>query len=537
MPTVIDTLIVQLGLDPSQFNKQQRQTLEDFRRGGDQAKKYAGGFEKSGKDLAQTFSSLQNRIVGLLSVFVGGKGAVEFTSFVTRTTAETARMSRVFDTNTETLSAWRGAANVTGGSAEGMTSSIQGLISQFQMFSLTGESSVIPWFRALRVEISDAQGRMRPFGDILLDISDRFSKLRPEKAAAFGKALGFDDGTINLLIKGRVAVAALLEEQKKLGVVTKADAEAGEAALKSWREMEQAATKLGMTLVTALGPSLTGITRQLTEIFSLGGKAGEELDRMEKRRKSRGLKTYEELNKGPEPKGMAATIFGALDFTDTDVWRRLRPSSSITDLRKRHRPTPATSATTNSDIDFLQKLGWSKDDATALAANIQRESAGDHKAVGDGGQAFGLAQWHPDRQENFRKFAGKDIRESTREEQLRFMDHELRTTESRAGDALRRAEGVGYKAAVVSRMYERPKDVEGEAAMRAQIAVSLSKTAQGSVTASGQPAGTSSTKNETNIGTLTVVTQAKDAEAIAKEIPEAIKRQSITAQVNSGPGG
>ncbi len=93
------------------------------------------------------------------------------------------------------------------------------------------------------------------------------------------------------------------------------------------------------------------------------------------------------------------------------------------------------------------------------------------KAVGDGGRAYGIAQWHPDRQANFRRFAGKDIRESTLEEQLSFIHHELtRGSEQIAGAMLRKTSGAGEAAAVVSKFYERPANVEGEMADRGGLA-------------------------------------------------------------------
>jgi hypothetical protein len=127
-----------------------------------------------------------------------------------------------------------------------------------------------------------------------------------------------------------------------------------------------------------------------------------------------------------------------------------------------------------ADIQKLIGMGWTRAQASGIAANIQRESQGDEKAVGDSGRAFGLAQWHPDRQAAFEKWAGKNLRDSNRDEQLAFINHELREGgEKSAGDALSKARDAGQAAAIVSQQYERPKDVAGEAARRAGMAVAL----------------------------------------------------------------
>jgi hypothetical protein len=129
-----------------------------------------------------------------------------------------------------------------------------------------------------------------------------------------------------------------------------------------------------------------------------------------------------------------------------------------------------------ADIQKLIGMGWTRQQAAGIAANIQRESAGNEKAVGDNGRAYGLAQWHPDRQAAFEKWSGKNIRSSNRDEQLAFINHELREGgEQGAGTALAKATDAGRAAAIVSQQYERPADVAGEASRRAAMAVALAQ--------------------------------------------------------------
>lgn len=123
----------------------------------------------------------------------------------------------------------------------------------------------------------------------------------------------------------------------------------------------------------------------------------------------------------------------------------------------------------------LKDLGYNDDHALGILANIKRESSGDPSAVGDSGKAYGLAQWHPDRQKNFEKMMGKSIKGSSIEEQLQFMDWELKNTERGAGRRLEKTESAGEAAAAISRWYERPSDKEGEMAKRARMAEQLAK--------------------------------------------------------------
>jgi len=126
-------------------------------------------------------------------------------------------------------------------------------------------------------------------------------------------------------------------------------------------------------------------------------------------------------------------------------------------------------------MEFFQKLGWTQEQAAGIVANLKHESNMRADAVGDQGQAYGVAQWHPDRQANFAQWAGKDIRQSTLAEQLAFVHHELtQGAEQRAGQLLRASENAQQAGEIVSRYYERPRDADSEALRRGQTAVSMS---------------------------------------------------------------
>lgn len=122
-------------------------------------------------------------------------------------------------------------------------------------------------------------------------------------------------------------------------------------------------------------------------------------------------------------------------------------------------------------LAYFKSKGWTAEQSAGIVANIARESNLNTKAVGDNGQAFGLAQWHADRQAKFKELFGKDIRQSTFAEQLQFIQHELTAgTEQAAGAALRSARSAREAAGVVSRRYERPANSDFEARLRGDMA-------------------------------------------------------------------
>lgn len=107
--------------------------------------------------------------------------------------------------------------------------------------------------------------------------------------------------------------------------------------------------------------------------------------------------------------------------------------------------------------------GYSPQAAAAIVGNFEHESGFNTKAIHDEGTGFGIAGWRdPPGEKNGRRRQLKNYAERNRmnpdslEAQLQFADHELRTTEKRTGNALKRAKTV-EEANVAMMHYERPE--------------------------------------------------------------------------------
>lgn len=152
-------------------------------------------------------------------------------------------------------------------------------------------------------------------------------------------------------------------------------------------------------------------------------------------------------------------------------------------------------------MDFFKAQGWSDAQAAGLVANLAAESNLDPTAKGDWGltgpQARGIGQWHPDRQQEFKKWAGFPIWDDRADfmKQLEFVQHELTDgAEDKAGRLLRATQNASDAGAVVSRYYERPGRDEAvraaEAAKRGQMAVQLNQTTNINVSGGSDPNST-----------------------------------------------
>jgi hypothetical protein len=184
------------------------------------------------------------------------------------------------------------------------------------------------------------------------------------------------------------------------------------------------------------------------------------------------------------------------------------------------RGSAAGNQATAGIVDKFKAMGWTGAQAAGIASNLYAESKFNPNAVGDNGEAFGLGQWHKDRQEAFKKRFGIDIRKSTLDQQLQFVDYELRQGgEQKAGNALAQATNAADAGAVVSRLYERPADAYGEAQYRGDDAAKIDQAVNGKVHVQvdlhNAPPGTKATVKtkgattaSTNIGTSSLMEPA-----------------------------
>lgn len=520
MATVIDSLIVELGLDPKKFTQGQKDALTEYKKTQEEMARRSREIESDTNKTSAAFSRLRNHIIGVGAALLGAAGIKEFVSNVVHTDVEVGRFSKTMNVAVDVLSAWRNVATVTGGTAAGITSTLSNLTNQLQTFTLTGESSAIPYFRALGISIVDSNGKLKSATDLLYEMADAKQRLHLDNATftTLARAIGIDDATIALMLRGSTEMRKLYEEQKKIGTISKEDTEAANELSKSWNDAANAAQGMGRSVLTYLTPALTTLLDRWTQIFT-------EL------KKGEIIAPYSLLGRllGRDSAGRGNVLFNP----------GLRGSKSANPNTEQFGP-PTQS---QDDINKFVAMGWSREQAAGIVAGaIIGESNGNHQAVGDGGQAYGLAQWHPDRQRAFAQWAGKDIRQSTRDEQLNFIDFELRQgKEQKAGRALMAAQTAEESARVVTIMSERPADPAGQANIRAGIASRLNRpnvlSGAGAAVANStdnSQSSTSTSTSETHIGKVEIHTQAKDADSIAKEITPALKRSSDAAQSNYG---
>ena len=186
-------------------------------------------------------------------------------------------------------------------------------------------------------------------------------------------------------------------------------------------------------------------------------------------------------------------------------------------------------------VDYLvSKKGWDRNQAIGLIANLVKESKLDPNAVGDGGLARGMVQWHPDRQAAIQKqFHVADIRQLGFTGQLDAIDWELKQGSERgAWKHLSAAQTPQQAAHDVSLFYERPAGGQREATERAAIATNLIKTVGDGTTAVASADGTGATGAAAGAGA-----PGSTAPGATAGAPASATGSGTAVADNSGGGG
>jgi hypothetical protein len=117
MPSVLDSFVLELSLDPRQFEQGQREAMSAFEKTQQEALKWGKGIEEQGKQLSSIFRTLKGGLVGIMGAFVGVEAA-GFIDSVAKMDASMGRISASIDMSAGKMALWRGIVMQFGGSAQ-----------------------------------------------------------------------------------------------------------------------------------------------------------------------------------------------------------------------------------------------------------------------------------------------------------------------------------------------------------------------------------------------------------------------------------
>lgn len=268
MATVVDALVVTLGIDAKAYKSGIDGVTKDQKTLRDESAKTAVELEARGKQAAQFFSSIKNEALGLIGVLLGGKGIEAFARSATIALAQVGREALNIGISVQGLTAFQNLIVRNGGSAEAATNSLKGYADAIERFKIYGDPKILPFLSAIGADVNtgplEAVMKALKYIEENKNLPDGILRIRQILGG-----LGFDEGLINSLIQIGSVKKALdgLKESYALGVPTDEMIKRTQQLQHDWEAMRHAAYHLGNTILTNLQPALSGVLNWTKEMI------------------------------------------------------------------------------------------------------------------------------------------------------------------------------------------------------------------------------------------------------------------------------
>lgn len=279
MATVIDSLIVKLGLDNTLFRKGIKESEHDkdafegknkrIDKSRSEAEKkaelqkqaYQKNEQARNRQTIDGFTKLRNEAIAFLTIFTAGKGILSFVEDTITSTAALGRLSENINVSVSDLAGLQFAMKEVGGTAEGATGAIDkaaaavgawktGLPNQAKegLFTMAGGTGV-----DLSGAFKDAKSFMLAEADVL----KVWNKRDPTQALLMARQmLDADHDTFNLLKQGGQELEKQMSRGAAMTGIDKRRADASRRMQQEWVEISARLENVGQTLMMTIAPTV-----------------------------------------------------------------------------------------------------------------------------------------------------------------------------------------------------------------------------------------------------------------------------------------
>ncbi|MCQ0871806.1 lytic transglycosylase domain-containing protein [Klebsiella pneumoniae] len=272
--TVIDALLITLGLDTSDFRKGQKDVSDDLKKQREDAKKTAKEMAEQGKKAAAFFGSIKTELLALTGVTVTAGGLMSLVKNTTSSLMDLSIQSKALGMTARELDGFGKAAESAGSSFERITAALQGFQAAKQG-SLFGDTSS-PIFSGMRmltaltgdtfdVYSKDAKSLARSYLESLRKVKD------PNIRRQIGAMGGFDDATIQRNQEGRFLPD--VDRLTKSSGITDASTKGAKEFTAAWAELGQNLDTVKNQIYVGLIPTIRDLNGLLIEWSSGNAKS------------------------------------------------------------------------------------------------------------------------------------------------------------------------------------------------------------------------------------------------------------------------
>lgn len=262
MPTIVDALVVTLGLDAGPYRRASREAQRDQNALRDNTKKTSGEMETALKNIGLTVGKL-------LLGFEGLKGAITYFGNLNVATAELGRFAKNIGMSAHEVNTWNGAVELAGGSAKDAEADLAALSASITDLRATGTvSPLLLLFQRLGVSLTDAQGKTRSLTDLYKDLGDKLQKYSRQDAFNLAQSAGVTESTFNLIRATAAERERLLKLSEENNNVDQARVEQAQKLQEQWRLIGKQIESVAQTISAVLAPAVQNAFSYLTGLIA-----------------------------------------------------------------------------------------------------------------------------------------------------------------------------------------------------------------------------------------------------------------------------
>lgn len=528
--TVIDSLLVTLGLDPSGYKKGAAEAAKSTKAVSESVKVSSEGMVKALEEVGRSVAVL---FLGFESVTGLGK----FLAGLNNTSANLGLVSKNLGLSVHEVEVWGNAVKLMGGTAEEAQAGLLSLNKQLVDFKIgaSGPSALVTLLQRAGVDLYDLNGNIRKTPDLLKDLAKAYEGVNQATARARLADAGVSENVINLLLQEKSAREATLAQAERNSVATKESTDEALKLRQAWQSVQEKIEAVGQTFNRALLPPIQKLLAFLDAMPTKTSAMNE------------GFKAIgSTLSLLVDLVVALAAAFNALFKViplDKIIWLETRPLAGLTWLLQKATGTGPAAAGREPVRGTITRDEGNNNPGNIKAVGDQaRDERGMRKfaTMAEGIAAIG---------HQIDLYRGRGINTITGIVDTYAPAGPENSEENRAAykERMRKATGKSLteqltdadRMALIRSIIEQEGVVTGAAKISALLNGSpgaLMAARGGAATPGldrGQAAGNTSTTTVT-VGPVTVNTQATDANGIARDIGGALQRKGVLAQADSG---
>ena len=241
MATVIDSLLITLGLDTSKFNDAQKKAVESLRKTDEQAKKTNDNLQRNTKQTTEGFEKAKDAMVSFGTAALSVGAIVNFASKLQNTNMELYNSSKITGKSAVELQSWGNAVEAAGGKTETFINSIKSIQERLASIPITSDTGLFKFLGPLSSVSGDTGVDVEKHTVNIQKLATaikKFSEVRGvAEAKTIAQGLGFTEQDFIAMLQGGDALSKLEKHYEEVNKSIEENAELSRTARKEMTDL------------------------------------------------------------------------------------------------------------------------------------------------------------------------------------------------------------------------------------------------------------------------------------------------------------